>query len=70
MVIEADVLIVVGDGAAYQDPRGGILPQTAQVAMKQGLYLGKALSGKKKRPFTFRSMGMLASWEAALLLRF
>lgn len=51
----------IGDCAAFKDGKGGILPQTAQVAMKQGLYMGHLLSGKIKKPFTFKSMGMLAS---------
>ena len=54
-------IYAMGDCAAFQDQRGGILPQTAQVAMKQGIHLAKSLSGRRSRPFTFRSMGMLAS---------
>lgn len=54
-------IYAIGDCAAFQNQKGGLLPQTAQVAMKQGIHLGKALSGRRSRPFTFRSMGMLAS---------
>lgn len=51
----------IGDCAACPDPKGGFLPQTAQVAMKQGRYMSKVLSKKTTKPFTFKSMGMLAS---------
>jgi len=36
------------------------LPQTAQVAERQGRYLARVLSSQKEEPFTFKSMGMLA----------
>lgn len=43
---------------------GQSLPQTAQLAMQEGKYLGKALnrqaSGKSTKPFNFNNMGMLA----------
>jgi NADH:ubiquinone reductase (non-electrogenic) len=54
-------IYAIGDSAACWDGQGRLLPATAQVAMKQGIYLGKILSGKKTKPFYFQSMGMLAS---------
>ena len=54
-------IYAIGDCAAFQDQRSRMLPQTAQVAVKQGIHLGKSLSARKSRAFTFRSMGMLAS---------
>jgi len=37
------------------------MPSTAQVAMKEGIYLGQCLSGRATKTFHFKSMGMLAS---------
>jgi len=54
-------IFTIGDCSAALDQKGQVLPATAQVAMKQGVYLGKYFSGKKQKPFYFKSMGMLAS---------
>ncbi len=54
-------IYAAGDCAVLKDSKGQPFPATAQVAMKQGLYLGKSFSGKQMRPFHFQSMGMLAS---------
>ena len=51
----------IGDCASFRDPLGRVLPATAQVAMKQGVFLGRQLSTGGKAGFTFRTMGMLAS---------
>ncbi len=51
----------LGDAAQPEGPR---LPQTAQVAMQQGRYLGRALgaraAGREPKPFRFVNLGMLA----------
>lgn len=54
-------IYAIGDCAACRDGKGGLLPATAQVAMKQGIYLGLILSSRKRGPFSFGSMGMLVS---------
>jgi NADH:ubiquinone reductase (non-electrogenic) len=51
----------LGDCSLAKDEKGHMIPATAQVAMKEGIYLGQRLSGKTKAPFHFKSMGMLAS---------
>jgi len=51
----------IGDCASFKDPSGHVLPPTAQVAMKQGIFLGKQLSNGGHADLSFRSMGMLAS---------
>jgi NADH dehydrogenase FAD-containing subunit len=51
----------IGDCASFKDPGGHALPPTAQVAMKEGIFLGKQLSHGGHADFSFRSMGMLAS---------
>jgi NADH dehydrogenase FAD-containing subunit len=51
----------IGDGAVNEKSP---LPQLAQVARQQGLYLGDVLNGKQKedeKPFTFFSLGSMAS---------
>ena len=56
-----DGVYALGDAAQLD---GKPLPQTAQVAMQQGKYLGRALAesaaGKAPRPFRFVNLGMLA----------
>lgn len=54
-------IFVIGDCAACPDEKNEIIPATAQAAMKQGVFVGKTLSGKKLPPFSFKSLGMLAS---------
>ena len=54
-------IYAIGDCSAYKDEKDTLLPATAQVAMKQGIYLGRYLSDKEKKPFNFKSMGMLVS---------
>ena len=51
----------IGDCASFKGPSGHVLPPTAQVAMKEGIFLGKQLSNGGNANFSFRSMGMLAS---------
>ena len=47
----------IGDCAAVLD---NAMPCTAQVAERQGRYLGKALAADQPAPFRFQSQGMLA----------
>jgi len=54
-------IFVIGDCSASVDKNSEMIPATAQAAMKQGIYVGKLLSGKKQQPFSFKSLGMLAS---------
>jgi len=54
-------VFVIGDCAAFIDKNSEMIPATAQAAMKQGIFVAHILSGKKQRPFSFKSLGMLAS---------
>lgn len=52
----------MGDAAVNE--RGVPMPQLAQVARQQGMYLAKVFNGKQKedeRPFSFFSLGSMAS---------
>ena len=54
----------IGDAANALDESGAPLPQLAQVARQQGIYLGKILNGQQKedeKPFKFFSLGSMAS---------
>lgn len=55
-------IFAVGDAATIDNYW---LPQTAQVAKQQGIYLGKKLNSNQDiqnwKPFTFHSLGMMAS---------
>jgi len=55
----------LGDCALVPDGRGGFHPPTAQHACRQGRVLAKNLAasefGGKERPFSFRTLGQLAS---------
>ena len=54
----------IGDAANAVDESGGSLPQLAQVARQQGIYLGKIFNGEQKedeQPFRFFSLGSMAS---------
>lgn len=57
----AEGVYALGDAAQPEGPR---LPQTAQVAMQEGRYLGRALAsraaGKEPKAFRFVNLGMLA----------
>jgi NADH dehydrogenase len=54
-----------GDCAAYPKSDGGLCPETAQFAMRQGALVGKNIAatfaGKKLKPFTFTGLGELAT---------
>lgn len=57
---------IIGDCSAVMDPESGRpYPTTAQIALKMGAYAGKhikaQLSGKTLQPFTFKSLGTVAS---------
>jgi len=54
-------LYAIGDCAVMRDKQGQPVPQTAQVAMKQGIFLGREISNRRNGEFSFKSMGMLAS---------
>jgi NADH dehydrogenase FAD-containing subunit len=54
-------IYAIGDCASFHDTNGRPLPATAQVAMKQGEFLGRQLSEGDVAEFRFRTMGMLAS---------
>lgn len=52
----------IGDCSAAKDKKGNPLPAAAQVAMRQGIFLAKALNDRNaSRIFNYESMGMLAS---------
>ncbi len=55
----------LGDCAAIPDGAGGFYPPTAQHAIREGPVLANnivaTLHGKPMQPFTFRSLGMMAS---------
>lgn len=64
-------VFVLGDQAAFADPRFGLLPSTAQVALEQGNAAGKNLArfieGKPLLPFHYVHRGDLVSigkWKA------
>ena len=49
-------IFVIGDAAHLDD-----LPGVASVAIQQGEYVGKLLSGGKKEPFHYKDMGMMST---------
>ena len=57
-------IFVIGDLASYSHETGSPLRGTADVAIAEGTYVGKAirrrLTDKKQKPFKFRDLGMLA----------
>ncbi len=64
-------VFVLGDQAAFPDPRFGLLPPTAQVALEQGKTAGKNIArlieGKPPLPFNYVHRGDLVSvgkWKA------
>ena len=54
-------IYAIGDCSVARDSQDRPLPATGQVAMKQGDFLGRLLSDKRRRMFYFKTMGMLAS---------
>ncbi len=56
---------VLGDAALYEDPRHGILPPTASVAVQQGPFatrdVGRRLRRRKRPPFDFFNRGYVVS---------
>jgi len=60
-VVDHPEIFALGDCAV---PVGSTVPQTAQAAMQQGKYLGRALTriahDRRIRPFRFKNLGMLA----------
>ena len=56
---------VLGDAALYEDPRHGVLPPTASVAVQQGPWaardLGRRLAGKARPPFDYSDRGYIVS---------
>lgn len=55
----------VGDVAAIDDGRGGLLPGVAQVAMQSGRHaaaeIERAVTGERPRPFRYRDRGNMAT---------
>jgi NADH dehydrogenase len=55
----------VGDAASVPDGKGGFHPPTAQHAIREGrtlaLNLAAAIRGREPRPFSFATLGLLAS---------
>lgn len=56
---------VIGDAALYEDPRHGVLPPTASVAVQQGPWaardLGRRLSNTSRPPFDYFDRGYIVS---------
>ncbi len=56
---------VLGDAGAYEDPRHGLLPPTASVAVQQGPWaardLGRRNAGRRRPPFDFFDRGYVVS---------
>lgn len=56
---------VLGDAGAYKDPRHGLLPPTASVAVQQGPWAARDLdrrnSGRRRPPFDFFNRGYVVS---------
>ncbi|HZY65938.1 MAG TPA: NAD(P)/FAD-dependent oxidoreductase [Rubrobacteraceae bacterium] len=56
---------VLGDAALYEDPRHGVLPPTASVAVQEGPWaardIGRRLSAKARPPFDFFDRGYVVS---------
>jgi NADH dehydrogenase len=61
----APQVFALGDVAAVPDGYGGVSPTTAQVALRQGRYLGENLAGivagRRVPPYAYRSKGELVS---------
>jgi NADH dehydrogenase len=51
---------LLGDVAAFEDPRHGTLPGVAAVAKQQGRWLARHLAGRTRRPFRYRDWGAMA----------
>jgi NADH dehydrogenase len=71
-----EALFAVGDVAAAPAPEGGLAPNTAQHAMRQGVLAGRnaaALFGEARaRPFTYRNRGLavtLGKWQGTAQVR-
>ncbi len=64
-VTELPGVWALGDCAAIPDPEGGTYPPTAQHALREGTLLARniaaTLRGEPLKPFTFRTIGLLAS---------
>jgi len=57
-------VFVLGDAAAFRDPKGGTLPGISPVAIQMGRYAARMIrqdgEGVKRQPFTYRDKGQLA----------
>ncbi len=56
-----DDVYAIGDVAVFASSDGNQLPGTCPVAIQQGKYLGKCLSGKQSGPFQYFDKGILAT---------
>ncbi len=58
-------IFVIGDAAAFKDPKEGILPGLAPVAMQEGRYVAKVISKKiaykDRKPFKYFDKGSMAT---------
>lgn len=69
-------LYAIGDMAAAPDPEGGLAPNTAQHAVRQGMTAGRnaaaALGAGSPKPFTYRNRGLavtLGKWQGTAQIR-
>ena len=53
-------IYVVGDMALCEDEHGQALPGIAPVAMQQGRYVARHMTGKRKQPFRYVDRGQMA----------
>ncbi len=69
-------LLAIGDAAAAPAPEGGLAPNTAQHAVRQGIVAGRnaaaAMGAAKSKPFTYRNRGLavtLGKWQGTAQVR-
>jgi NADH dehydrogenase len=64
-VVEFPSVWALGDCASIPDGEGGAFPMTAQHAIREGPHVAdnlvRALRGEPTRPFSYRSLGMMAA---------
>lgn len=64
-VVEFSSVWALGDCASIPDGEGGVFPMTAQHAIREGPHVAdnlvRALRGEPTRPFSYRSLGMMAA---------
>jgi NADH dehydrogenase len=60
-IVGKDHAFAIGDIAAVDDGRGGLLPGVAQVAIQGGAHVARQIAGGPRLPFRYRDKGTMAT---------